>query len=446
MIFRQVLYPDLGCASYLLGDRGEAVVVDPRFDIDVYLDLAREEGVRIAHVIDTHQHADHLSGRERLAARTGARAYCGPDLLDGATIAVGRLRLRVLRTPGHRPEHLSLVAEDLARGADPWLVLTGDSLLVGDVARPDLAVEPRDGAAALHGSLRRVLELGDHVELWPGHVGGSLCGGGQLSAKTSSTVGYERRHNPLLAMEGEEFVASLTREPPPRPPNLARIVWRNERREAAEPPVPGALSAADLAERHAAGAVLVDGRSPEEFDGAHLPGAINLPSGRSLGTRAGWVLDPDQPLVVLAADAAQGRALLGALHAVGLWRIEGLALCDPLAWRAAGLTVERGVTWHVASLAAAVHGDEASVVDVRERSEWTAGHVAGSAHLPLHALGAGRAPLPVDRPLAVACAAGRRAAFAASVLRRRGHREVIRVHGGGIADLPRWGVELIAGA
>ena len=175
MIFRQVLNEDLGCASYVLADGGEAIVVDPRWDIAIYHEIAARERVSITHVVDTHDHADHVSGRARLSEATGARSHRpagtgerGPgDLVAGAELAVGDVRLRALATPGHRPEHLSLAVVDLSRGEEPWLVLTGDSLLVGDLARPDLAVDPEDGARQLRESLRRLLALGDHIELWP---------------------------------------------------------------------------------------------------------------------------------------------------------------------------------------------------------------------------------------------------------------------------------------
>lgn len=237
MFFRQVLYRDLGCASYVVADAGEAVVVDPRWDIEVYLELAAEERLEITHVIDTHDHADHVSGRPRLAQATGAQAHRAgtrdddaPGLIHaGDEIFVGSVRLRALSAPGHRPEHLTFAVADLSRGASPWSLLSGDSLLVGDVARPDLAYEPREGATALHATLHELLALGDHVELWPAHVGGSLCGGSGLSHKTSSTLGFERRYNRLLGMPSPQFVAAVTERLPPRPPNIERIVEINQR-------------------------------------------------------------------------------------------------------------------------------------------------------------------------------------------------------------------------
>jgi hydroxyacylglutathione hydrolase len=251
MFFRQVLYRDLGCASYVLGDQGQAIVVDPRFNTDVYLEIALEAGLEIAHVVDTHEHADHISGRERLAALTGAEkhrparvgARRGSDLEAGQELRVGCVLVRAIATPGHRPEHLALVVSDASRSAEPWMLLSGDSLLVGDLARPDLAVEAELGARHLHASLHSLLELGDHVEVWPAHVGGSLCGGAGLSLKTCSTIGYERRNNPLLSLPEQEFVQSVTGSIPARPPNVAVVVEANRRSGEHLPPQPPALDA-----------------------------------------------------------------------------------------------------------------------------------------------------------------------------------------------------------
>jgi hydroxyacylglutathione hydrolase len=452
MIFRQILYRDLGCASYFLADGGHAVVVDPRWDVDAYAELAAEEGVQIAHVLDTHLHADHVSGRERLAERTGARAYTPTgatsdpatngsrpvELAAGDTIAVGRLRLEAWATPGHRPEHLAIVVTDVSRGEDPWLVLSGDSLLVGDLARPDLAVEPRTGARELHGSLRAMLGLGDHVELWPGHVGGSLCGGAGLSGKTSSTIGYERHHNRLLELDRTRFVDELVRELPPRPPNVARVVELNRARTLSAPPATPELDEDALICEIVAGAQVIDGRPPGIFDAGHVPGAINLPAGRSQGTRAGWVLDPDERLVVIGIDRDHARSVVSGLHAVGLWGVVGLAAGAPERWTDAGLELQRSSSWDVATLAEKLRAQETELVDVREPGEWATGHVQGSYSLPLHRLEGPDAIMlhGATGPLAVACAGGMRAAFAASVIRRRARSEVIRVAGGGVGHLP----------
>ncbi len=220
MLFRQIIHEDLGCASYLVGDSGAGVaaVVDPQWDIDPYLNLARLHGVRIEHVLETHNHADHVSGHGRLARATGATIHVSAlaeaeyehdPIADGWTLALGEgVTIEAVHTPGHRPEHTSFLLRDAERGGDPVAVLSGDSLFVGDVARPDLAVEPREGAAGIFRSLHeRLLSLPDEVEVWPGHLGGSLCGSSGIDLKTSSTIGFERRHNRALAIADEaEFI------------------------------------------------------------------------------------------------------------------------------------------------------------------------------------------------------------------------------------------------
>jgi len=457
VIFRQVLYRDLGCASYLLGDAGEAVVVDPRWDIDAYLEIAAEERLRITHVIDTHEHADHVSGRLRLVAATGATPHRpgasddpGADVIRaGDELAVGALRVRAMATPGHRPEHLTFAVADVSRGDEPWLVLSGDSLLVGDVARPDLAYEPREGASALHGTLAQLVALGDHVELWPAHVGGSLCGGAGLSHKTSSTVGFERRHNPLLSMDEPAFVDAVTGSLPSRPPNIDRIVALNRRSAGASPQSPDTLTPATLRERLVAGATVLDARTPDMFDTDHLAGAINLPvSSPGVGTRAGWALDPEQPIVVVADDEADAMRLVSSLQAVGFWALEGYCVADPDAWRSAELPVARAGSWDLDQLAEGVRNGAVDLFDVRELSEWATGHVAGSRHVPLNRLRELEADPPAadGRMTAVACAGGVRAAFAASLLRRTGRERVVRVAGGGVGDLGAHGIELTLGA
>ena len=456
MFFRQVLYRDLGCASYIIGDAGEAVVIDPRWSIDVYLETAATERLQITHVIDTHEHADHVSGRPALVHATGAQQH-RPAIADehasnliraGDEIEVGSLVIRAIATPGHRPEHLSFVVADRSRGDDPWLLITGDTLLVGDVARPDLAYEPAEGAEALHATLRELLDLGDHVEIWPAHVGGSLCGGAGLSMKTSSTIGYERLHNPLLSMDGPGFVDGVTASLPCRPPNIDRIVGLNRGSGTRLPAAPVTLELASLAELFAGGVTVLDSRSPAEFDAGHLPGSINLPvASAGFGTRAGWALDPNESLVIVAADAAEIDATTSRLQAVGFWSLSGASVADPGAWAQVGLTVAESDAWDLDRLAVGLLDDAVELVDVREQSEWAQGHVRGSHHVPLNRLrSVGSVPIAVDgRITAVACAAGVRAAFAASLLRRAGRHDVVRVAGGGVPDLPSRGIKLAHG-
>jgi hydroxyacylglutathione hydrolase len=453
LFFRQVLYPDLGCASYMIGCGGEAIVIDARWDIDVYIELARAERLRIAHVIDTHDHADHVSGRLRLAAATGARSYRSEpggngEIKAGDEIAIGAVRLRAIATPGHRPEHLSFAVIDLKRNPEPWMLITGDSLLVGDVARPDLAYEPAEGARALHTTLRRLAGFGDHVEVWPAHVGGSLCGGAGLSHKTSSTVGFELRSNPLLLTDEAQFVTGLTASLPSRPPNIERIVSLNQRPEYEAPSEPAWLEAPELRRLLATGVTVLDSRQPGEFDAGHVAGAINLPVGApGVGTRAGWALEPDARLLIVSRDAGQARQMVSALQAVGFLNVEGCSLANASAWGQADVPVAEAGSWDLDQVAAGLRADAVELVDVRELDEWVTGHIPGSHHFPLHRLrDVDDLPLPANgRMTAVACAAGMRAAFAASLFRRAGRHNVVRVAGGGVPDLGAHGLELRAG-
>jgi hydroxyacylglutathione hydrolase len=454
VFFRQVLYPDLGCASYILGDAGEAVIVDPRWDVAPYLEIADAERLRITYVLDTHDHADHVSGRTRLARSTGACSLRAggpgePDAIaPGEQITVGALLISAVATPGHRPQHVSFAVTDLSRGPDPWLVLTGDSLLVGDLARPDLVLEPEEGAALLHSSLGELLQLPDHVEVWPAHVGGSLCGGAGLSGKTNSTIGFERRNNPLLSMDRLGFVRGLTAAMPPRPPSVDRIVELNVA-GVGEPAPVRQLDPGEVYELLRARATVLDARAPAEFDAGHLAGALNLPvSAPGVGTRAGWSLSPEERIVVSASDPASAEAMVTALQAVGLGNVVGLLVGDGDTWEQNGLPVAKADSWDVPQLAVRLRDGAVDLVDVRDGSEWAAGHVHGSLHVPLHRLrDAHSLELPHrGRTLAVACAGGMRAAFAASVLRRVGHADVVRVAPGGIADLSAQGIKLAVGA
>lgn len=457
MLFRQVLYHDLGCASYLLGDAGEAIVIDPRWDIAPYLDIAETEHLRIAHVIDTHDHADHVSGRLRLAQATGARTYRPGRREDGATdvivagdeILAGSVCVTAVATPGHRPEHLTFLIADLSRGPEPWMVLTGDSLLVGDIARPDLAVEAHQGAHDLHASLRRLLDLDDHVEVWPAHIGGSLCGGSHLSGKSSSTIGFERRHNPLLGLDEGSFVDGLTAELPSRPPNIERIVELNRRADGVPPPEPGLLTGDALLSLLGTGATVLDSRAPAEFDTGHVAGSINLPvSSAGVGTRAGWALDPEVGVVIIARDTAEAERMASALQAVGFWNLEGVSLADTEEWKRHSVPIAHADSWDLEQLADGLRHHSVDLVDVREPNEWVAGHIPGSHHVPLNRLRDVQSiVLPQHgRTTAVACAAGMRAAFAASLLRRAGRTDVVRVSGGGVGDLGALGLKLAAGA
>jgi hydroxyacylglutathione hydrolase len=456
MFFRQVLHEDLGCASYVVADDGEAAVIDPRWDVQAYLDLAEEHGFLIAHILETHNHADHVSGKGRLAKATGATIrvpaaagveFAHEPLADGDTVTVGEVTITALATPGHRPEHTAYLVSDGSRGEEPWLVVTGDSLFVGDVARPELAVDPEEGARGLFASLKRLLALGDFAEVWPGHIGGSLCGGSGMSEKPVTTIGFERRFNRLLARDDEDgFVRALTGSLAAQPPNFKRIVALNRGPLLAEPQPLDLLAPTAVQERLDAGATLLDGRDTREFDGVHVPGSINVTIVRAaVGTRAAWVVDADSEVVVGAASDDEARRMGRLLEAVGFRQIAGVLAGGVDAWRDAGLPVESTVAIDLAELAERLRRGDVRLLDVRDDEEWDEGHVAGSLHVPYHDL---RDGLPDElanggAPLAVACSAGNRSSIAVSLLRRAGVDDVIHVADGDIAELPDEGIELV---
>lgn len=446
MYFRQVLHADLGCASYVVADQSEAAVIDPKWEIDEYLEAAAEAGAEIRHVLETHNHADHVSGRCRLAAATRAAVHV-PDSSDGRgigegdTVRVGDLELVAVASPGHRPEHVAYAVRE--RG-QLRLVLSGDSLLVGDVARPDLAVEATEGAEAMWRTLQRLITLGDQVELWPAHVGGSLCASRAASSATSSTIGQERQSNSLLKLRDPAvFAAELTRCIAARPPNVARVVALNLEGATDPGPVPD-LDAKALARALADGACVLDLRDPDDFDAAHLPGSINLPAGgRGLGTRAGWATCAEEPIVLIGPSIELARRGVELLRAAGMWNLAGVSAADPAGWRKAGLVVQTAEALSSGRALPRITNRTVRLVDVRDPAEWSEGHIEGSEPLPLSELGDGRnEALGLKPPLAVVCASGVRAAVAASILRRSGHDPVWRVSHG-IDALARLGVPLV---
>ena len=451
MVFRQIIHDDLGCASYLIGDEdaGVAAVVDPRFEIDEYLELARYLDVHIEHILETHNHADHVSGHGRLSAATGATihvhalagaSYDHEPFEDGFVLELGGLRVRVIHTPGHRPEHTAFALIDTARGEDPWAVLTGDTLFVGDVARPDLAVEREQGARGIFRSLHeRLLELPPDTEVWPGHLGGSLCGGPGMDLKVSSTIGFELRHNPLLGVDDEQtFVERALANLQPQPPNFQAIVDLNRGPLLTAGVEVMPLAPRQVEQRRAAGALIVDVRTDLQFDDAHIPGAVCITMLHAgFGTKLAWVVDRDQEIVLVGRDDADGRAAARLATAVGIRELGGFLAGGMTSWRAERRQVERVERVTVPELAERRARDpELQVLDVREESEWSQSRIPGSLHVPYHDIHSLPAGLDPARPVAVICTSGRRSATGASLLERHGAREVLHVVEGGV---PEWG-------
>jgi glyoxylase-like metal-dependent hydrolase (beta-lactamase superfamily II)/rhodanese-related sulfurtransferase len=451
MLFRQIIHEDLGCASYLVGDTasGVAAVVDPQWDIDPYLHLARLHGVRIEHVLETHNHADHVSGHGRLARASGATIhvhelaaaeYPHEAFGDGWVLRLGDgATIEAIHTPGHRPEHTSFLLRDASRGDDPWAALTGDCLFVGDVARPDLAVEPREGAADIFRSLHeRLLKLPEETEVWPGHLGGSLCGSSGIDLKTCSTIGFERRHNRALEFESEaEFVEDAVATIGSKPPNVEHIVSLNRGPLVESISSPTQLTPHGFEAAIAAGALAVDSRTNEQFDEAHIPGAISA-SGYDTGfaTKVAQVVPVDAELLVVAASDGNELEAAELLAAVGL-RVRGFLGGGMTAWRAEDRPVERIEAIDLAELARRIDGDDGPLVlDVRNAAEFESAHIPGSLHIPFGQLRDRIDEVPRERPVATICKAGKRSGLAASILQREGFEGVVHVSRGNAAH---WG-------
>jgi glyoxylase-like metal-dependent hydrolase (beta-lactamase superfamily II)/rhodanese-related sulfurtransferase len=451
MIFRQLTHEDLGCASYFIGDEdaGVAAVVDPRLDIGEYLRLARYIGVRIEHVLETHTHADHVSGHGRLAAATGATIHIHRDagveydhepFDDGWALALGTLTVRALHTPGHRPEHTAFELIDTERSPEPWAVLTGDTLFVGDIARPDLAVDKEEGARGIFRSLNeKLLSLPDTCEVWPAHLGGSMCGGAGMDLKCASTIGFERATQALLEITDEDaFVERTTSTLGPQPPNFQAIVALNRGPLVRQTRDVEPLTPRQVREAQRSGALVVDVRTDLQFDEAHVPCAVSISARRAgFGSKVAWIAKPDEPLVLVGRDdddalhaavlaAAVGIRITGGYLAGGMtsWREDGMAVAD-----VARLTV---VALHERWTRAP---DALQLLDVRDEREWEAGHIPGSLLAPYHDIDGVPAGLEPRGPIAVICGSGQRSAVAASLLQRAGADRVIHVVEGGV---PLW--------
>jgi hydroxyacylglutathione hydrolase len=426
VLFRQFVDDDLGCASYLIGDpsTGEALVVDPAYAIEQYLHAAEEEGVRIVRVLETHTHADHVSGHGRFALdhgvpvsvhRLAEAEFPFDPLEDGQKSHVGSVSVRVVHTPGHRPEHCAFVVGE-------QLVLTGDSLFIGDAARPDLAIDAREGAEGLFHSLQRLTQLPDSYKVYPGHVAGSLCGAA-MSPAHSSTVGDEKQMNVALEYgDIQAFVNATASVSTPRPPTTTRVVAINKGPFVGEP--------ASLEHLEAPGdATILDVRPAEAHAAGHVHGAFNVPvSGSSYATRAGFVLDPDERIVIHATDAEEAQRAATGLRSVGFLELAGYVTGVPATERLEPIELDE--------VERLLEDGSIQVLDVREKTERDEGYIPGSLHIPFRLLReSGPDGLDTTRPVVTICESGMRASIAASVLTAAGLEARPVLHGG-VNDWP----------
>jgi hydroxyacylglutathione hydrolase len=455
MLVRRFYDTKLAQASYLIGamDTGEALVIDPNRQIDQYLDAAAEEGVRITHVTETHIHADFLSGSRELAARAGATlllsdeggaewhyafaAAAGAVLLEGGSVfTIGSIRVDVLHTPGHTPEHLTFLITDTHAATEPIAAVTGDFIFVGDVGRPDLLeraakYEGTMAAAArtLFQSLQRFKTLPDFIQLWPGHGAGSACGKA-LGAVPQSTLGYERRFNWAFQVTDEQdFVDQVLAGQPDPPRYFAEMKRMNKvgPRLRAEVPAPERLGSPRLDALVTGGALVIDTRPAADFASGHVPGTINIPLNKAFTTWAGWLVPYTDDFYLIVESDAMLRQAVADLAMIGLDRAAGYVTWDEAAIRR---PLETLAQTSAEALAQDVKSGKVHVLDVRSAAEFSEGHIDGAQHIPLGDLRDRVGEVPSGVPIVVHCLGGTRSAIAASLLQAHGRPHVINFAGG----------------
>jgi glyoxylase-like metal-dependent hydrolase (beta-lactamase superfamily II)/rhodanese-related sulfurtransferase len=447
MYFQQITAEGLGCFSYAIGcpGIGEMAVVDPKRDVQTYLDISRSEGMRITRIFDTHVHADHVSGAQELASQTGAKicmsqhasmGFPFSKLTEGDVIEFGAVRLDVLETPGHTPNSISLLLTDLTRAQDPWMILTGDVLFVGDIGRPDLVGEAvlEEQVQNLWNSLYvKLANQPDYLEVFPAHGMGSLCGRG-MSAKTSSTLGFERRHNPMLGYaDFESFHEAMTHDFPARPKSFTHIIETNMKGAPLleRCPLDRSLSPERFAERIKQGAVVIDARSAAAFGGFHIPGSLSIGLEKQVANWVGMVVDPTADLLLVVEDEADYEAMTTQLHRIGYDNIYGWLAGGISSWLYAGLPLEKLNQVSVQELKDMLEKPAPPVVlDVRTPAEWKSGRIPGAEHYPVTKILEKAPELNRAAPVCVVCGTGYRSNIAASELIRLGFEDVFSMAGG----------------
>jgi hydroxyacylglutathione hydrolase len=444
MYFEQFYLGCLAHASYLLASDGEAVVVDPQRDVELYLKAAADHGLTIRHIFESHLHADFVSGHRELAARTGATIYMGAQagatfphvpVSDGFQLKFGQASIRVLETPGHTPESICMVVTDEEKSSEPWAVLTGDTLFIGDVGRPDLSPRhtPKELAGLLYDSLHdKLLTQSDNVVVYPAHGAGSLCGK-NMRAERSSTIGTERMTNYALQIKSrEEFVAQLTSNLPARPEYFLKDAEINRTGAAplSELPPLRAIAPAELKAMLSAGEIALDVRANDEFAAGHVPGSVNIALGGQFASWAGTVLGLSAHPVLIAESDAQLEEARLRLTRVGIEALDGYLAGGVTAWKLAGLPIATISQMTASELVARLKSGGVKILDVRREPEWDAGHIDGANWWPLDNFRVSPPEMDHKASIAVHCKGGYRSMIASSLLQRAGFKNVINVVGG----------------
>ncbi len=446
MFFKQILVQGMGCLSYFIGcPQGKvACVVDPKRDVQDYIDLSRKYGMRITHIFETHIHADHVTGNMELRSRTGAEIYLLEGtpakysfnpIKEGDVFYFGNVKLEILKTPGHTPHSISILVTDGSRSEEPWLVLTGDCLFVGDIGRPDLAGEEllEEQVNNLYNSLyEKLKKLPQDLEVYPAHGEGSLCGKG-LSSKTISTIGFEMRHNPLLKLSRQEFIKTMSQGFPERPKSFTHIIQTNLQGPPLleRCPIIKDLSPLQVKQEIDKGATILDTRDTAAFGGVHIPGSINIGLAPQSANWIGMVIDPNAQLILVVDNEDEYNAMCDQLHRIGYDNIVGYLYGGISAWQEEGLPIGRLYQISAHELKEKLEsGDYKHFFDVRTLAEWNMGHIKEAKHIPLPELLNSPPDLPKDEEIVVTCGVGYRGNIAASFLQKNGFTHVHSLAGG----------------
>lgn len=443
MEFKQFYTHGLAHCSYLIGGKTHCVVVDPAREVSQYIAAAENLGLTITGIIETHLHADFVSGHIALKELTGATIYITEKanaefehraVKDGEEIRIDTLLFKMLDTPGHTPESSVYLVSDLERGEEPVLAFTGDTLLVGDAGRPDLFPDIKhELAAKLYDSLRRLETLGDNIELYPAHGAGSLCGRA-LSSKLSSTIGTEKMHNPAMRIHPKEvFVNTFLDGMPEAPDHFSRCSRINAKGAPAVSrlPKPVAYAPGEFLSLSRSGCVVADTRDQLSFGAAHIPGAYGLSLKGNFATFSGWVLPPDKPIILVVDDIKELPLVFKLLYSVGLDNVAGYLRGGMPAYVSSGLITARLESISVTEARERHEKGEILLVDTRLKSEWDSGHIECTRHIPAPDVRSEFHTLTGDKPVAFICNSGNRSLLAASLMRSlSGSDHVINVIGG----------------
>ncbi len=448
MEFKQIYTPGLAHCSYVVGGNHSCVVIDPARDVRQYIDIANSLGLEIEGIIETHLHADFVSGHVELSELTGATIYITKKadakfahhaLKDGEEFQIDTLLFRMLDTPGHTPECTVFVMSDLSRGKESVMAFTGDTLFVGDAGRPDLFPDKKEElASSLYHSLRRIEQLSDNIEMYPAHGAGSLCGK-SLSSKLSSTIGTEKMQNQaMLKHPQEEFVKSFLADMPEAPDHFSRCSQINRMGPATLSSLvkPSGYSPVEFLQLSRDGHVVVDARDQLAFGAAHVPGAYGLSLKGNFATFSGWVLPPDKPILLVLEDLSDLPVVLKALYSVGLDNVAGYLQGGMDAYAKSGLETSRIESISVKEAKSRFDKGEILLVDTRLKSEWDSGHIEGTLHIPAPDVRKKYQELEGDKPVAFICNSGNRSLLAASLMLNLSKgKNVINVIGGTTAWL-----------